>query len=141
VIDDKSGRGAEAARAEAVAVSVSRQEKDVDAISGRDDLALHSPASGLEGDWAPEPRLGIGEQLISGLSGDRLQLLCGSGWGWVSAQQATARRSGHCFGLSAGDVQQRDFRVAGQELCGLVDRGLPGVLDDPDERAHNGVRP
>jgi hypothetical protein len=53
VIDDESGRGAEAAWARAVAVAVSRQDEDVDAISGRDDLALDSPASGLEACWAP----------------------------------------------------------------------------------------
>ena len=44
--------------------------------------------------------------------------------------------AGDGFGLGAGHVQQRDVGVGGQEGGGLGDGGLPGVFDDPDERAH-----
>jgi hypothetical protein len=58
------------------------------------------------------------------------------GRGWVSAQQGAARRAGERFGFGARDVRERDLRIAGQERVGVVDGGLPGVFDDPDEGAH-----
>lgn len=45
-------------------------------------------------------------------------------------------RAGEGFGFGARDVQRRDLRVPGQERVGVVEGGLPGVLDDPDEGAH-----
>lgn len=77
VVDDKAGRGAEAPRAEPLAVSVAGQDDDVDALSGGHDLALDTSASGLQGGWPPEPRLGFGEQLLGSQLGDRLQLVRG----------------------------------------------------------------
>ena len=59
----------------------------------------------------------------------------GGAWRPSRPRRAAA---GDGFGLGARNVQQRDLGVAGQQRVGLGDGGLPGVLDDPDERAHIG---
>ena len=51
-------------------------------------------------------------------------------------EQPLARARRERLDVLGRDVQQRDLGVGGQEGGGLGDRRLPGVLDDPDERAH-----
>jgi len=137
VVDDKPRRGPEAARSEPLAIAVARQHEDVHTFSGGHDLLFDAPAACLQPGWAPEARLSIGEQLIGCLLGDRPQRLRCRGWGLVSAQQAATGDPGDGFGLGTRHVQQRDLRVAGQDRRRLGDGGLPGVIDDPDERAHH----
>ena len=50
--------------------------------------------------------------------------------------EARERFGREALGVRARHVEQRDLRIRGQERGGLVDRRLPGVLHDPDERAH-----
>jgi len=48
VVDDEACLRAEAARSEPLAVAIARQDEDVHALSGGDDLAFDTPASGPE---------------------------------------------------------------------------------------------
>jgi hypothetical protein len=141
VVDHKARRRAEAAWPEPFAIAISRENHEIGVLRGGDDLTFDPPPSRLDRRRATEPLLGFAEQSPGSLLGDRVQLLWDWGWRWVAPQQTTARRAGGGFGLGAGDMQQRDLDVVGQQLLGGVNRGLPGVFDDSDERAHSGVRP
>ena len=86
----------------------------------------------------PSRAAGVLEQRRGGGAGE---LAVGHGRVAAAApEEPVARAAGHGLGVRAGDVEQRDLRVRGQQVRGLVDRGLPGVLDDPDERAHGQSR-
>ena len=55
----------------------------------------------------------------------------------AAAEQAAAAAARELLDVRGRDVQQRDLGVGGHERGGLGDGRLPGVLDDPDERAHH----
>ena len=75
MVDDKAGRGAEAAWPEPLAVAITGEDQHVRVLRGRDDLTFDPPASGLERGRPTQPRPGFREQLPGGLVRDRLQLL------------------------------------------------------------------
>jgi hypothetical protein len=116
-------------------VAVAGEDKDVHALGGCDDFALDTPAPRLQPGWPPQSCSRLCEQLVRGLLGDRAQRLGRRVGRWVAAQQAMAGRSGDGFRLGVRDVQQRHSGVCRQEGDRFGDGGLPGVFDDPDERA------
>ena len=79
------------------------------------------------------------EQLVGGLFGDRLAAargVAGAGGCRPSSPRRAARAtvSGSVLATCSSVISASPGRNCG----GLGDRGLPGVLDDPDERAHVG---
>ncbi len=137
MVHDKANARAEAARAEAVALAVAREDQQVHPFGRRDHLALDAPAPRLQVRRHPQPRQGLGQQFPGGCRGDRGQRLAIGGAAVRAAQQRAARRLHDALGLRIGNVQQRDLGARGQVRGGRRDGGLPAVLDDPDERAHS----
>ena len=102
-----------------------------------DDLALDAPAARLERGVAPEALARVGEQRLRGLVGDA-RAAARRRRAAAGRRPSSPRRAPPATRLDVAgrDVQQRDLGVGGQQRGGLGDRGLPRVLDDPDQRAH-----
>jgi len=128
---------AEAARSGPPVVAGTRENEEVHALGDGHDFVLDAPAPCLAPGRSPQPRFACSEQLVRSLVGDRAQPLLRRLVRRVATpQQAVTGYACDGLGLGARHVQQRYLGVAGQQRGGLVHGGLPGVFDDPDERAH-----
>ena len=113
MVDHVAGGGSEAVGSEVLVVAVTGEDEEVHGFGGGGDFVLDAAAAGLPGGWALQLVLGVGEECLGGLLGDRLQGFASAGGGLVSSEQAAAGGAGEGFWFGVGDVQQRDVRVGG----------------------------
>ena len=137
MVDHETRRVAQAPRAQAPAVAVTRADEQVGVLCGVDDLALDAAVAVAAGDLATvQPAGGGGEQVRGGVLGESLHLVAGVAPGPAASEQSGEGPVGGFGDIAAGDVQQRDAGISGGVGAGGVDGGLPGALGDPHEHGH-----
>ena len=135
----KRAAGPEAVRAQSRVVAVAREHEDVHPVGGRHHLALDAPAAALHARRRARSARAASASSASAASSEIARSGAGAPWAAAGRRRpssAVARSLGQRLDVAGSDVQQRHLGVGGQERGGLGDRRLPGVLHDPDERAH-----
>jgi len=138
VIDDEASGVAQTVRTETRTIAIARHNQEVYPIGDcADDLALYPSPTMNKLRILPSEPLCRGLQDLRGLLVRDLLEMAG---GPVRPRSPTeqSRGCGFCDLADVGgrDVEERDLRVAGEDLgCG-VEAPLPCPLDQPDDRPH-----
>jgi hypothetical protein len=141
VVDHKAGGVAEALRAKARPVPVSRQDKQVNSVGdGVDDFTFRAPAALQPLDALPAEAFcsrskdGLARFVLGSLKTQGLPVALQR-----PPEQAGEGGFGEFFSVSGAHVEEGHVGVGRQCSVGGIDAALPGPLNEPDDGSHRSI--